>query len=148
MSFASRWVVLREFAVGADDLDSDGGVRAAAVERWMDETRAAYLERCVVLRELQERSGLELRARVHQAPAPERFGQPSEVIVGAGATEIRPTSFTIALRLRPTGGDGDAAINAAYEVSLEDPETGEPCKLGTDVRDELIALEHAASFVV
>ncbi len=48
MSFASRWVVFREFAVGPDDFDSDGVVRAAAVERWMDETRAAYLERCVV----------------------------------------------------------------------------------------------------
>jgi len=100
------------------------------------------------LRELQARSGLELRARVHHAPAPEQFGQPAEVIVGAGATEIRPTSFTIALRLRPTGGDGDAAVNVAYEVSLEDPQTGEACELGTDVRDELIALEHAASHVV
>ena len=148
MSFASRWVVFREFAVGPDDFDSDGVVRAATVERWMDETRAAYLERCVVLRELQERSGLELRARVHQAPAPERFGQPTELIVGAGATEIRPTSFTIALRLRPTGGDVDAAVNAAYEVSLEDPQTGEARELGTDIRDELIALEHAASYVV
>jgi acyl-CoA thioesterase FadM len=148
MSFASRWVVLREFAVGPDDLDPDGVVRADAVERWMDETRAAYLERCPVLRELQERSGLELRARVHQAPAPERFGRPTDVIVGAGATEIRPTSFTIALRLQPTGGDGGAAVNAAYELSLEDPETGEARELGNDIRDELIALEHAASYVV
>ena len=70
------------------------------------------------------------------------------MIVGVGATEIRPTSFTIALRLRPTGGDGDAAINAVYEVSLEDPQTGEARELGNDIRDELIALEHAASYVV
>ncbi|MDQ1511177.1 MAG: hypothetical protein QOG50_3021 [Actinomycetota bacterium] len=42
----------------------------------------------------------------------------------------------------------DDAINATCEVSLEDPETGEACELGNDVRDELIALAHAASEVV
>jgi hypothetical protein len=148
MSFASRWVVLRTFAVGPDDLDDRRVVRAEAVERWMAETRSAYLERCVVFRGLQDGAGLQLRARVHDAPAPERFGQPTAVIVGAGATEIRPTSFTISFRLRPTDGDGDDSINAACEVSLEDPETGEALELGDDIRDELIALEHAASHII
>ena len=114
----------------------------------MAETRTAYLEPCVVFRELQERSGLELRARIHHAPAPERFGTPTAVIVGAGATEIRPTSFTMAFRLRPTDGGGDTAINAKCEVTLEDPDTGEACELGNDIRDELIALEHAAPHVI
>ena len=148
MSFASKWVVVRKFAVGTADLDPDGVVRADALERWLAETRAAYLEHCAAFRGLRESSGLELRARIHDAPAPERFGQPASVIVGAGATEIRPTSFTIAFRLRPTDGDGDAAINAACEVSLEDPATSEAIELGNDVRDELIALAHAASHVI
>jgi acyl-CoA thioesterase FadM len=148
MSFASRWVVVREHWVGPDDRDPDGVVRAEAVERWLEETRTAYLEKCVVLRELQERLGLRLHARVFQAPAPERFGSPSAVIVGAGATEIRPTSFTMAFRLRPVDGDGDTAINAKCEVSLEDPATGEAHELGNDIRDELIALEHAAAHIV
>ena len=148
MSFASKWVVVRKFSVGPDDLDSGAVVRAEAIDRWMAETRSAYLERCVVFRELQDGSGLELRARVHHAPAPERFGQPTAVIVGAGATEIRPTSFTVAFRLRPTDGNGDDAINAACEVSLEDPATGDACELGDDIRDELIALAHAASHII
>src|SRR5579859_7483518 len=130
MSFASKWVVARKFAVDPDDLDSNAVVRAEAVERWMAETRSAYLEHCIALRELQDRTGSELRARTHDAPAPERFGRPTAVIVGAGATEIRPTSFTIAFRLRPADGDGDDAINAACEVSLEDPVTGEARELG------------------
>ena len=148
MSFASRWVVVREHSVGPDDVDSDGVVRAEAVDRWLAETRTAYLEKCVVLGELRDRLGLELRARVDQAPAPERFGTPTAVIVGAGATEIRPTSFTMAFRLRPADGNGDAAINAKCEVSLEDSETGEAHELGDDIRDELIALEHAAAHVI
>ncbi|MDQ1534411.1 MAG: hypothetical protein QOF28_2172 [Actinomycetota bacterium] len=148
MSFASRWVVLRKFAVAPGDLDSEGVVRAEAVARWLAETRDAYLEKCVALRELRERSGSVLRARIDYAPAAERFGTPTVIIVGAGATEIRPTSFTIAFRLRPADGDGDDAINAACEVSLEDPETGEAHELGNDIRDELIALEHAAAHVI
>jgi acyl-CoA thioesterase FadM len=148
MSFASRWVVVGEHSVGPDDLDPDGVVRAESVARWLEETRTAYLEKCVALRELQERLGLQLQARVYQAPAPERFGTPTAVLVGAGATEIRPTSFTMAFRLRPADGDGDTAINAKCEVSLQDPGTGEPCELGNDIRDELIALEHAAAHVV
>src|SRR4029077_20445353 len=100
-------------------------------------------EHCAALRALQERAGLELLAHIHHAPAPERFGRPTAVVVGAGATEIRPTSFTIAFRLQPTDGDGDDAVNAACEVSLGDPATGDARELGDDVRDELIALEHA-----
>src|SRR5438128_998436 len=148
MSFASRWVVVRKFSVGPDDLDARGAVRAEAVDRWLAETRDAYLEKCVVLRELRERSRSELRARLHDAPELARFGRPTAVIVGAGATEIRPTSFTIAFRLRPIDGDGDDAINAACEVSLEYPETGEPIELGNDIRDELFALEHEASHII
>jgi acyl-CoA thioesterase FadM len=148
MSFASRFVVLRNHPVGPSDLDSDGVVRADAVDRWLAETRDAYLEKCVALRELRARSGSELRARIHDAPARARFGRPTAVNVGAGATEIRPTSFTIAFRLRPTDGDGDDVINAACEVWLEDPGSGEPIELGNDIRDELIALEHAAAHVI
>jgi acyl-CoA thioesterase FadM len=148
MNFASRWVVLRKFSVAPGDLDSDGVVRAEAIDRWLAETRDAYLEKCVVLRELRERSASELRVQIHDAPAPARFGRPTAVIVGAGATEIRPTSLTIAFRLRPIDGDGDDAIDAACEASLENPETGEACELGNDIRDELIALEHAAAHVI
>ena len=73
---------------------------------------------------------------------------PTEVIVGAGADRDPADVVHDRVSLRPTGGDGDAAINAAFEVSLEDPQTGEARELGTDIRDELIALEHAASYVV
>jgi hypothetical protein len=57
---------------------------------------------------------------------------------------VRPTSFTIAVRVR-TGGEDDVAVNTSCAVALEDPEAGTARDLGTDVRDELIALEHAAA---
>jgi hypothetical protein len=58
-------------------------------------------------------------------------------VVTATAAELRPTSFTISVRLRPIDGDQEVPRNAAWVVSL-------PAELGTDIRDELIALEHAA----
>jgi hypothetical protein len=148
MSFVSRWVEAREFAVTAADLSADGGVRADAIDRWLTETRSAYLEHCVVLRGLQDQSGLELRAHFDQPPDPEQFGTPTDVIIGVGATEIHPTSFTMAFRVRAIDADGDTAINLSSEVSLVDPETDEASELGNAIRDELIALEHAASHIV
>jgi acyl-CoA thioesterase FadM len=148
MSFVSRWVEVREFTVAPADLSVEGGVHAEAIDRWLTETRAAYLEHCVALRELQERSGLKLRAHFDVPPDPERFGSPTTVIVGVGATEIHPTSFTMAFRVRAIDADGDTAVNVTCAVSLVDPGTGGACELGDDIRDELIALEHAASHIV
>jgi acyl-CoA thioesterase FadM len=148
MSFVSRWVEVREFTVMPGDLSAGGGVRAEAIDSWLAEAQAAYLEHCVVLRELRERSGSALRASFDQPPAPERFGTPTTIIIGVGATEIHETSFTMAFRVRVIDADGDTAINATCVVSLVDPETGDPVQLGNDIRDELIALEHAAPHVI
>jgi hypothetical protein len=53
----------------------------------------------------------------------------------------------VAVRLRPLDGDRDTPVNAACVVRLVDPASGEPRELGDEVRDELIALEHAAEHV-
>jgi acyl-CoA thioesterase FadM len=66
------------------------------------------------------------------------------VIVTASTTEVRPSSFTIAVRIRPLGGDHDVAANVSCVVHLEDRATGNAYELGKDIRDELIALEHSA----
>ncbi len=101
------------------------------------------------MRDIRDRLGLEVtQSGAARRRRRERLGRPTAVMIGAGATEIHPTAFTMAFRLRPVDGDGDDAINASYEVSLIDPETGTAVELGTDVRDELIALEHAAADVI
>jgi hypothetical protein len=140
----SRWVVLREHAVGSDDVDAGGDVRDDVVARWVDDACAAYLDRCRGIREVQERDGLVLRTRVGALPPGARLGRPSAVAVSAGAREVRPSSFTIAIRVRAAGVETDVAVNVACVVSLEDPETGEARDLGAEVWDELIALEHGA----
>jgi len=98
-----------------------------------------------VLDEMRVRDRLVLRAQVGALPPGARLGRPSAVAVSAGATEVRRSSFTVAVRLRAAGGATDVAVNAACVVSLQDPATGEARELGGDVRDELIALDHAAA---
>jgi acyl-CoA thioesterase FadM len=141
----SRWVVLQEHAVTADDVDANGDVLDEVVERWVDEACAAYLDHCRTLRDMERQDGLALRSRLSALPPGACLGQPTTVAVSAGAREVRSRSFTIAVRLRAAGCESDIAVNAACVVSLEDPATGEARELGEDVRDEQIALEHAAA---
>jgi hypothetical protein len=145
--FASRWVVLQRHDVGPGDFDADGVVRAEVVDGWLAAARTAYLDKCVVLQSLRDQVGGELQASVTQPPARDRIGAPTAVLVTAGATELLPDAITIAFRIRPLSGEGDDGINAACSVSLVDPDADQACELGNDVRDELIALEHAAEHV-
>ena len=145
-SFVSRWVVAERRAVAAADLDADGIVRDDAVVAWIGAARDAYLERCAALRARRDRSGLVLRCRDGDVPAGRRLGRPAQVVVSAGATELRPDSFTMAFRLRTYGSGDDVVVNATCIVSLDDPVTGSAAALDDAIRDELIALEHAARY--
>ena len=139
----SRWVVLQDHAVAAEDVDTSGAVRDDVLTRWITDARNEYLDQCRELRERQ-RAGLLIRMRDGAIPAGAVRGRPASVTVSAGATEMYPTSFTMAFRVRSHGSADDVALNVTCEVSLEDPRTGDAPELGDAVRDELIALEHAA----
>jgi hypothetical protein len=142
-SFVSRWVVLQQHDVAPGDLDDAGAVRADALDRWIVATRDEYLDQCTEVRERQ-RSGLLIRFRPDAVPAGALPGRPASVTVSAGAKELYPDSFTMAFRIRAYGGTDDTVVNVACVVSLEDPATGAVQELGDAIRDQLIALEHAA----
>src|SRR5262245_37265012 len=117
---ATRWVVWQEYPVTADDLDGDGTVSDEAMRRWVDAAGQAYLDHCVVLRQVWERSGLALRVRTNALPKGALLGRPTGVAVSASASEVRPSSFTISVRVRPGGGDRELPLNATCVVVLED----------------------------
>jgi acyl-CoA thioesterase FadM len=135
--------VAERHQVRADDLDAHGALRDDAIAHWIDEARDAYLDQCEQVR-TRQRSGLIVRTRDQVLPRGVQLGSPTSVVVSAGATEIYPTSFTMAFRIRGYGSEDDAVCNLTSVVSLEDPATGAAQELGDAVRDELIALEHAA----
>ena len=141
----TKWAVLREHQVTDGDLDADGTVADQAVGRWVDGACAAYLDGCaLLLRQARGRDGPQVRHRPAALPRGASLGRPASVVVTASATEIRPDSFTVAVRLRPVGGDREAAVNASCVVRLEDRATGAALPVGRDLRDQLIAIEHAA----
>jgi hypothetical protein len=109
----SKWLVLQEYPV------TGGTVSDEAVERWVAAARQAYLAQCPVLHET---------------------ARAAEVVVTATASEVRPRSFTIAVRLRPVGGDRETPLNASCVIRLEDEATGEARELGTAVRDERVGI--------
>ena len=143
-SFVSRWVVMHRHSVTAADLDAHGMVRDDVLSRWIAEARDTYLERCAVFGELAARTGRVVRSDDRAIPSGADLGGSTSVAVSAGAMEVHPTSFTMAFRVRSYGSADDVVLNATSVISLVDPGTGKPCELGDAVRDELIALEHAA----
>lgn len=138
---ASRWVVLREYPVDPADLDDGGHVSDQAVERWATAALDAYLDQCTRLPHAA------VRRQVRTMPKGALLGRPEGVLVSASAKEFRPASFTVGVRVRPGGGEVDAPVHAVWVVSVVDERTGDALELGDDVRDELIALEHAAPYV-
>ena len=140
----TKWSVTQHHRIRPDDLRDDGRVSDAAVQRWIAIARSAYLAQCKVLETMRVRHGLKLRDRSTVQPGGAALAPASGVVVTASATEVLPSSFVISVRLRPVGGESDDPVNATCVIRLEDPTTGEAHEIGNDVRDELIALEHAA----
>ena len=140
----TRWPVARDHAVEPDDLDSNGDVSDAAIERWISHACTTYFEQCQVLERTRAADGLELRLEARATATARRLEPSPAVLVSIGTTEIFPTSFVVALRLRPIHGDRDDPMDVTRVVRLVDPVTGEPHAITDEIRDELIALEHAA----
>ncbi|HSO93916.1 MAG TPA: hypothetical protein VLS53_05535 [Candidatus Dormibacteraeota bacterium] len=143
--FAMRWPVRQMHTVTPAQLDATGAISDRTLEEWVSAACTEYLDGCTVLESLRARSGLSLVRQARQLPGGERLGCPTTVVVSASVPEVRPSSFTLAVRLRPVGGD-DAGhvIDSSCLVHLENAATGEPADLGEAVRDELIAIERSA----
>jgi acyl-CoA thioesterase FadM len=142
-SMSTRWSVVQEHPVEAHDLE-DGHVTADAIGRWAASARDEYLDQCEVLESTRTRDGLELELRDESRPDLEVLDGAARVVISASATEVFPTSFVVALRIRALGTESDQPVNLACTVRLVDPATGDPSPIDDAIRDELIALEHAA----
>ena len=139
----TKWSVSQEYEVGSDDLDAAGAVRAELIARRIDDACGAYLAQCRVLEETRARDDLELRIDRDQVPDATLPGAPTSLVVTATATEIWPDAFAISVRIRPIDGVAERPVNVNCTVRLMQSD-GAPAELGNAVRDELIALEHAA----
>jgi hypothetical protein len=144
-SISTRWSVSADVPVAPDDVATDGRVTGAAVARWVAAARSTYLEQCTVLEAARAEGDLDLDFDVEVRPPAAQLHRSPSVVVSASATEVFPTSFVISVRIRPLGSEhDDRPINVSCAVRLRDPATGAVHPIDDAIRDELIALEHAA----
>lgn len=143
MAMHTPWSVRQDHPVTADHLGADGSIRDDATRDWVALAVAAYLEQCAVLERTRAHSGFVL-ASTETRHVVVRLAAAPAVLVTATATEVFPTSFEVAVRVRPVGGEDDHPLDVTCAVQLEDPATGDAQPLGDEIRDELIALAHAA----
>lgn len=139
----SRWLVSADHTVQSAELGSDGLVSDTTLLGWAEAAVESYLDHCP---QLQQRvaDGLRLARTFRRLPSAALLGRPTGVLVTASATEFRPAEFTVSVRVRPGGGEVETPVNLSCVVRLED-DAGEAVELGTEVRDELIALQHSAA---
>jgi hypothetical protein len=142
MGVMTKWSVLREQHPGVEEYDAGGAVQVESVERWIDDACRTYVAQCDALELRRAREGLELTWRHDPMPGGALAGRPTSVFVSASATELWPNAFAISVRLRALDGTSDRPVNVVCRVELR--RDGEAVELGDEIRDGLIALEHAA----
>jgi hypothetical protein len=108
---------------------------------------AAYLDRCAVLAAFLRDEGAEVRVAAEPTgiATPGEIHEPDGALVGVSVVEVRPSSFDMAIRVRPAGdGDGDVVpVYLRRTLVVERRATGERLPIPRDVRDEFIALQLA-----
>src|SRR5690242_10453562 len=107
MGMATRWPVRAQFDVAPVHLDETGTLRHDVVTAWVDDVCGAYFDRCPAFVAAAATDGVELRCEPVRIPAGALGGNPEAVAISVGASEFRPDSFTVAVRIRPGGGDDE-----------------------------------------
>lgn len=141
----TRWPVVRETAVVPEDLGLESRPNDAALQRWFDGALGAYLERCASLRASLESGAMRL---VTSRPSFDRLAPLSPgdtVLVAVSVTELRSSSFDVAMRIRHAAEGGSGAMNGRCRVALVDIATGTAVVFPGAMRAELMAVEAGAS---
>jgi hypothetical protein len=137
-SILSRWPILHEHEVTAADLAGDGLIRSATLDGWITAARTDYFASTSL-------AGRDLHLVPRRPLDPrEVLGSPPSVAISVGVAEIHPDSFTLNVRLRPLGSHADRPVTVRYVVTVRRPD-GSAQAISTELRDELIALEHSAA---
>lgn len=141
----TRWAVAWETAVSADAIGADGRLSAPVLRRLFADGRRAYFERCPSLREELHGDRIRLQEEALRVDPTEPLGSVRSVLVAVSVTELRPTSFDMALRVRSLGDDGSLVANGRCTLVFMDATAGTPVRMTEAVRRDIIAVEAGAS---
>jgi acyl-CoA thioesterase FadM len=141
----TRWPVSKETLVLGRDVDQQGCPTDDALGRWFAMTWDAYLQRCPTLRDLVSNGRIELPMGSLQLSSRRSVRPGDSVLVAIGATELRPSAFDLAFRVRVLGSDAAPILDGHRSVSLLDTASGSSIPVPVEVRSELITLAGIAS---
>ncbi len=141
----TTWGVVLEIgsSVGGDGAIDEASLRRQAAD-WFEAGRRAYFDRCPRLLACLEAQDAVLTVSrewiepLRSVPT----GGPARIAVSV--TEVRPSSFDVALRIRRRDDAAEAPVNGRCTVAIERRATGQLIPVPGDVRDELIAIQLGA----
>jgi acyl-CoA thioesterase FadM len=140
----TRWPVVLEVAVLADDVGTDGRPRNDALVRWFALAWEEYLQRCPRLRDQLSRGGKRLSVGALRVSSVRAVQVAETLRIAIATTELWPTAFEIAYRVRVLSRDAGPVANGRCSVSFVSVADGSPAAVPDDVRSELIGLESTA----
>ena len=111
--------------------------------------RDAYLDRCAVLGAFLGDAAAEIQVAADPpgtaaAPVVLEAIDADAALVGVSVVELRPSSFDMAVRIRPAGDGEPAPVDLRRTLVVARTATGERLAIPREVRDELIAIQLAA----
>jgi acyl-CoA thioesterase FadM len=141
----TRWPAVVDVRIAARDLGPDGRPSDDALGRWFAAAQTAFLQRCPTLRAQLSRRGRALSVgglRVTTRRSV-RIGQ--TVRIAIAATELRSTSFEMALRVRALGEDGGPVADGRCSIGWTERADGRPAPIPDEITSELIELAATAT---
>jgi acyl-CoA thioesterase FadM len=136
--------VLTTWGVVLDLGPAGGGERGTSAASVFAEGRRAYLDRCPRLASFLRAEDAELRPAAEHVDGIDDAAWTGGIRIGVSVVEVRPSSFTMALRVRPHGDDGDPPANGRCTLVIERRASGERVPIPREVRDEFVAIQLGA----
>ena len=133
--------MLMTWGVVLDLEPTGGGVRPISSVDWFADGRRAYFERCPRLASFLRAEDAELRPVAEHLDGIDHAAWTGRTRIGVSVVEVRPSSFTMALRIRPSGDGAVPSANGRCTLVIERRVTGERIPIPRDVRDEFVAIQ-------
>jgi len=141
----TTWGVVLDLAEDAAHPSSDALSLRRQGAAWFEAARRSYFDRCPRLASLLREQGARLAVSAEQIDNLGAGPYPGGVTVAVSVTEIRASSFDMALRIRTARDDDAPPASGGCTVALVRDADGTVIPVPREIRDELIALQLGAS---
>jgi acyl-CoA thioesterase FadM len=134
----TTWGVVLELEGKIAELQPD------STSRWFAESRDAFFKLCPRLAAFLQAEKTELQLTDEHVEPLDNTSGTGGLKIGASVIEVRPSSFEMAVRIRPLGDHPAPPANGRSTLVFRRRSTGERLPIPGEVRDEFVAIQLAA----